>query len=391
MLAPVAEVLERGWREGVAPGLSAAVLFRGSLVHASVHGEAQVEPEARPLTAGHLFDVASLTKAMATTSLAALLVARRELSLDDRIARFLPAFAGGGKDAVTVRHLLAHASGLPAWRPYYEAAMRDPVAGLAFRPPAERPAERLAEAFARGHALVREAVLAEPLEAAPGSRVLYSDLGFMLLGWVLEEAGGARLDALCRDRVFAPLALANTFFVDEHAEAIRGESLLGGRQGRAFVATERCEHRAEVNCGSVNDDNAWAMGGVAGHAGLFSTPSDAAALGQAWLDALHERPSALDPGVASTFARRAGAAGSTRALGWDTPSEEGSSLGTRLGGGPRGAIGHLGFTGASLWVDVDRQVVAALLTNRCHPSRQNERIKAFRPRFHDAVAAALGF
>ncbi len=383
------EVLERGRREGVAPGLAVAILFQGSLVHASVHGEAQVEPEVRPLTTGHVFDVASLTKVMAATSLAALLVSQRELSLDDRIVRFLPAFTGGGKEAVTVRHLLAHTSGLPAWRPYYEVAMRDPVAGLAFLPPAERPAERLAEAFARGRALVQGAVLAEPLEAAPGTRVLYSDAGFMLLGWVLEKAGGARLDELCRDRVFAPLVLANTFFVDEHAEARRGESLLGGREGRVFAATERCEHRGEVNCGSVNDDNAWAMGGVAGHAGLFSTPRDVVALGQAWLDALRGRPLALDPGVASTFARRDGAAGSTRALGWDTPSAEGSSLGTRLGGGPRGAIGHLGFTGASLWVDVDRQVVAALLTNRCHPSRENERIKAFRPRFHDAVAAAL--
>lgn len=386
-LAPVTDVLEQGWREGVAPGLSVAILFRGSLAHASAHGEAQVEPVARPLTPGHLFDVASLTKVMATATLAALLVAEREIALDDRIVRFLPGFAGGGREAVTVRHLLAHASGLPAWRPYFEAAMRDPVAGLAFRPPAERT--DLAEAFARGRAILRAAVLAEPLEATPGARALYSDPGFMLLGWVLEKAGGGPLDELCRDRVFAPLALADTFFVDEHADASHGGTPRR-REGRVFAATERCEHRGEVNCGAVNDDNAWAMGGVAGHAGLFSTARDVAALGQAWLDALRGRPSPLDPRVALAFARRDGAPGSTRALGWDTPSAEGSSLGTRLGRGPLGAIGHLGFTGVSLWVDVDREVVAALLTNRCHPSRENERIKAFRPRFHDAAAAALG-
>jgi CubicO group peptidase (beta-lactamase class C family) len=145
-----------------------------------------------------------------------------------------------------------------------------------------------------------------------------------------------------------------------------------------------------VNCGEVNDDNAWAMGGVAGHAGLFSTARDVAALGSAWLDALRRRPGLLDPGVAAEFARRDRAPGGTRALGWDTPSPEGSSLGTRLGRGPGGAIGHLGFTGTSLWIDPDAEVVAALLTNRCHPSRENERIRAFRPRFHDEVAAALG-
>lgn len=389
-LAPVTEVLEQGRREGVAPGLSAAVLFQGALVHASVHGEAQVEPEVRALTAGHVFDVASLTKVMAATTLAALLLAEREIALDDHVARFLPGFSGGGREAVTVRHLLAHASGLPAWRPYFEEARRDPVAGLAFLPPAQRPVHRLAEAFARGRALVQTAVLAEGLEAAPGARSLYSDPGFMLLGWVLEKAGGAPLDELCRDRVFAPLALADTFFADPRAEASRGGLLPGGRARKTFVATECCEHRGEVNCGSVNDDNAWAMGGVAGHAGLFSTPRDAAALGQAWLEALRRRTSPLDAHVAATFARRYGAPGSTRALGWDTPSAEGSSLGTRLGRGPLGAIGHLGFTGASLWLDVDREVVAALFTNRCHPSRENERIKAFRPRFHDAVAAALG-
>jgi CubicO group peptidase (beta-lactamase class C family) len=385
-LAQVTEVLEQGRREGVAPGLSAAIVHRGSLVHASAHGEAQVEPEPRPLTPGHVFDVASLTKVMAATTLAALLVAAREIALDDRVARFLPGFAGGGREAVTVRHLLSHSSGLPSWRPYFEAAMRDPVARLAFLPPAQRPAGRLAEAFSRGRTLVEAAVLAESLEAPPGARALYSDPGFMLLGWALEKAGGGRLDALCRDRIFAPLALADTFFIDEQAEARRG----GRREGRDFVATERCEHRGEVNCGAVNDDNAWAMGGVAGHAGLFSTARDAAALGQAWLDALRGRSSPLDGEVAGVFARRDGAPGGTRELGWDTPSVEGSSLGTRLGRGPRGAIGHLGFTGASLWIDVDGEVVAALLTNRCHPSRENERIKAFRPRFHDVVAAALG-
>jgi CubicO group peptidase (beta-lactamase class C family) len=282
---------------------------------------------------------------------------------------------------VTVRHLLCHASGLPAWRPWFERVAADPVGGGAFRPPAERPAD-LGPAFARGRELVRAAALAEPLEAEPGTRALYSDPGFLLLGWVVEAAGGAPLDALFEARVARPLGIADVAFVRGQAPA--------GPDGAPWVATERCLHRGEVNLGAVNDDVAWAMGGVAGHAGLFASAAAVAALGQAWLDALDGRAGGLDPGVAAAFARVQGPAGTTRALGWDTPSREGSSLGRRLGRGARGALGHLGFTGTSLWIDLDAGAVVALLTNRVHPSRDNERIKAFRPRFHDAVAEALG-
>jgi CubicO group peptidase (beta-lactamase class C family) len=146
-----------------------------------------------------------------------------------------------------------------------------------------------------------------------------------------------------------------------------------------------------VNRGAVNDDNAWAMGGVAGHAGLFSTAEEVAALGQAWLDALDGRPSVIPADAARTFARHDATPGSDRALGWDTPGAQ-SSLGDRLGRGPRGAIGHLGYTGASLWIDLDRGLVCALLTNHTHPSgvAQRERIRGFRRRFHDAVARAVG-
>jgi CubicO group peptidase (beta-lactamase class C family) len=356
--------------------MAAAVIAGGALAHSSVHGFAQIEPARVPLTPEHVFDVASLTKVMAATSLAAVLVEQGALELDAAVASHLPEFGRGGKEAVTARQLLAHASGL-----------RDPVGRLAFLPPGERPPGRVSIALGRGRELVREAVVSEPLEAAPGARTLYSDVGFLALGWLLEGVGGASLDRLCADRVFGPLALGSTFFIDEIGKGGREGP---GRGGRAFVATERCEHRGEVNCGAVNDDNAWAVGGVAAHAGLFSTARDAAVLGQAWLEALRGRASIVSPGTAALFAKRQGPKEGTRALGWDTPSKEGSQLGRRLGRGSRGAIGHLGFTGTSLWIDVDDEVVVALFTNRCHPSRENERIKQFRPRFHDAVAEALG-
>ncbi len=386
VLAGITGILEEGCREGVAPALSAAVFRGGELVHASWHGEIPA-PGVRPLRRDDLFDVASLTKVMATASLAAQLVAEGALALDEPVAAQLPGFEAGGKDAVTLRQLLAHASGLPRWRPYFELAAADATAGAAFLPPGTRPPLlSLRDAFARGRGLVRAAVLAEPLEAPPGTRALYCDPGFLALGFLLEEVGGAPLSILADRRVFRPLGLTSTFFLD----GLVPQDAAARTAGRAFAPTERCEHRHEVNQGAVNDDNAWAIGGAAGHAGVFSTALEVAALGQAWLDALLGRASIIPGGIANEFARRDDLPGTTRALGWDTPSADGSSLGTRLGRRGWGAIGHLGFTGTSLWIDRNREVVVTLLTNRVHPSPENERIRPFRPRFHDAVAEALG-
>ncbi len=391
-LAGVARALEEARRAGVAPALSAVVLRGGETVHATQHGEIPA-PAPRPLRPDDLFDVASLTKVMATTTLVAQLVDRGDLALDAPVAARLPGFERGGKERVTLRHLLSHAAGLPRWRAYFERAAADPIAGAAFLPPERRPPlAGLEDAFERGKALVRAAVLAEPLEAPPGTRTVYCDPGMLALGFLLEAIAGERIARLAELRVFAPLGLSDTLYLDG-LDPERG--WWTSVEGRGFAPTERCEHRHEVNQGAVNDDNAWAMGGGAGHAGVFSTAADVAAFGQAWLDALQGRPSPIVPAaVAAEFARVqpiAGAASaSTWALGWDTKSPEGSSLGTRLGNGRRGAIGHLGFTGTSLWIDPDAEVVAVLLTNRVHPTRENERIRAFRPRFHDAVAEALG-
>ncbi len=387
----IAAALEQGRREGVAPALCAAIRRGGTLVHASWHGEIGQQGEAatasRALLPDDLFDVASLTKVMATATVAAQLAEEGVLRLDAPVAEALPELAAGGKEAVTARHLLAHSSGLPRWRPWFEQAMRDPIAGAVFLPPRERPPrESLRAAFVRGREIVRAAVLSEPLEAPPGARAEYSDAGFIALGFLLEALAKEPLARLAERRVFAPLGLFSTFYLD----GLDPAPALARAARRTFAPTERCEHRHEVNQGTVNDDNAWAMGGAAAHAGVFSTALDVAALGQAWLDALRGRPSVVPAAAAAEFARRDPAPGSTRALGWDTPSHVGSSIGTRLGRGPRGALGHLGFTGTSLWLDVGEEVVVALLTNRVHPSRDNERIREFRPRFHDAVAEALG-
>jgi len=365
-LPAVDAVLEEGRRDGVAPAISAAVLRGGTLVHHGCHGELPA-PGPRPLAPHDLFDVASLTKVLATTTLCAQAVAEGAIELDAPLCRWLPGFATAGKGEVTVRQLLAHSSGLPWWRPYHQLAAAEPD-----------PSRR--------RAAVIEQLLAEPLEARPATRSVYSDPGFMALGLALEAALGARLPALFEARVAAPLGLRDTFFID----ALDPAAAAARSAGRAFAPTRR-EGARGLRQGAVDDDNAWALGGAAGHAGLFSTAVEVATMGQAWLDALDDRPSPVPDATSRRFATRDTAPGSCRALGWDTRSPQGSTLGEWLGCGLRGALGHLGFTGCSLWIDLDAGVVAALLTNHVHPAGSDRaRINGLRRRFHDAVGQALG-
>ncbi len=352
-LGPVGKALEEGFAGGVAPALVALVLRGGVAVHRSAHGAARPDD---------LFDVASLTKVLATGSLAARLHAAGALDLDEPAGRWLAGFRGE-KEAVTVRHLLAHTSGLPAWR-RLPSAPGDP---------------------ARAADLAEDAVARQPLEAPPGSRAVYSDLGFVALGRLLEHAAGAPLDLLADERVFAPLGLRRAFFLPEREPALAASR----RAAHSFVPTVRRES-GEVRAAAAHDQNAEALGGVAGHAGLFAAAGDVAALGQAWLEAFAAGTPFLPAAAARRFAARDPAPQSTRALAWDTPSSADSSLGSRLGRGARGAIGHLGFTGCSLWVDLEAGVVCALLASHCPRRGRQDAIRAFRARFHDAVAEALG-
>jgi CubicO group peptidase (beta-lactamase class C family) len=396
-LPAVSAVLEEGLSAGIAGALSAEVRAAGAVVHASCHGTvedgapgpaASPAPVVRPLRGDDLFDVASLTKVLCTTTIAAQLVAEGRIALDAPPSLLLPGHADlRRRGDVTVRQLLAHSSGLPAHRPYHEAVARHPTARAAFRPPAERPPPaELRAAFLGGRLLVGSMACAEPLEAPAGTRALYSDVGFIVLGLLLEGIAGVPLAALAEARVLDPLGLRSTFFLD----GLEPGAAQAHAAGRTFLPTGACPHRHEVNRGAVNDDNAYAMGGVAGHAGLFSTAREVAAVGQAWLDALSGARSIVPADVAAAFARRDPTPGSDRALGWDTPGQS-SSIGDRLGRGPRGAIGHLGYTGTSLWIDLDAGIVCALLTNHTHPSgvSDRERIRAFRRRFHDAVAEGM--
>ncbi|HXI19466.1 MAG TPA: serine hydrolase, partial [Gemmatimonadales bacterium] len=305
------------------------------------------------------------TKVLATTPLLLLSIQCGRLALDEPVHRVLEEYVGLGRDAVTVRMLLDHSSGLPAWRPYYrEIASIEGGAWLA---------------SGRGKDVARRMAVAEAPEATPGRRALYSDLGFILLDWILERVNGRPADVLFSEWLAHPLALASLFFVDLKSP----DKAADARRGREFAATERCPWRGRTLIGEVHDDNTFAMGGVSGQAGLFGTVGDVAAMAEAWLDAFLGRDGLFEPNLVAEFWRKSGLPGSTRALGFDTPSPQASQAGTRFG--PR-TVGHLGFTGTSLWIDPDRELVVVLLSNRVHPTRENDTIKQFRPALHDRVA-----
>jgi serine-type D-Ala-D-Ala carboxypeptidase len=355
----VSRMLQQAVEAECFPGAVLAVGYQGQLVYEAAVGEAAIIPSRRRMTLDTLFDLASLTKPMATTTALMLLVETGRVRLDAPIRAYIPAFHAAGTSSPTLRHLLSHCSGLPAWHPYYQAI--DP-----FLPPPER------------RRAVYAAVHQEPLIATPGVTVRYSDVGFMLLGELVETLSGMPLDAFCQREIFAALHLADIGFLN-----LARPRPMGG----PYASTESCPWRGRVLNGEVHDENAWTMGGVAGHAGLFATARQVWQFAQSLLAALNGRDWLVSPTTARAFAtRQACPDGSTWALGWDTPTPGRSSAGRYFA--PT-ALGHLGFTGTSLWIDPVQQVIVALLTNRIHPSRQREGIRAFRPGIHDAVMQAL--
>jgi CubicO group peptidase (beta-lactamase class C family) len=354
--------------DGAAPGMVLLVAASGQTVFHEAFGARQVYPRRLPALADTVYDIASLTKAVVTTVLTMQEVGGGRLALDDRAAGLVPELGGPGRDEITVRQLLSHSSGLPAHRPFWKQA-------------AESPAERLA---------IERLAAREPLEYPPGTRAVYSDLGFIVLGWLLERLTGARLDALFRDRIGAPLGLAATTFVSLADPDARAR-LLGDR---SVAATQVSPERHGLVLGEVDDANAFAMGGVAGHAGLFSTAAELAVIAAALVAAWRGQDAARDgwlvaPEVIREFWSPAGVPGSTWRLGWDGPAASGSQAGERLS---RAAVGHLAFTGCSLWIDPAREITIVLLSNRVHPSiPTDDRFRRFRPALHDAALDAVGY
>ncbi|MFI5395483.1 MAG: serine hydrolase domain-containing protein [Candidatus Binatia bacterium] len=336
-------------------------------------GQRSLEPEVTAMREDTIFDVSSLTKPFATSIAVMLLVKEGKIALDDRVTRFFHNFGVYGKTHITFRHLLGHTSGLPAWRPYYKEIQQ-----------IERRGGRinfLASQAAKAHAY--QAIHREHVEAEPGKQVIYSDLGFMLLGAVIEEVGGMALDRYCHERIFRPLGLRTTGFVD--LSLLRTHRLEPVTD--MIAPTERCSWRKKILCGEVHDDNAYAMGGVSGHAGLFTSAKDLDTILCHLKDCYRNNSQLIPARIVSEFwTRDQTVAGSTWCLGWDTPSPVGSSAGTCFS--PH-SVGHLGFTGTSAWLDLEHDRHVILLSNRVHPNRDNDLIKAFRPFIHDLIVKAL--
>ncbi|MBI3796086.1 MAG: serine hydrolase, partial [Deltaproteobacteria bacterium] len=365
----VTEAVDRG----VFPGVVVLVNRAGTILYRRAVGWRSLEPDQQPVSAETVFDLASLTKPLATTLAIMLLVREKKLRLDDHVVRFFPNFGVHGKTGMTLRQLLSHSSGLPAWRPYYREMI-------------DLEAKGRKVGFVGTHSakeFVYTQLQREKLEAPPGQQAIYSDLGFMLLGATVEAISGLELDQYCWNKIFRPLGLRSTSFIN--LELVRRRRLEPVVE--QFASTERCSWRKRVLCAEVHDDNAYAMGGVAGHAGLFSTVDDVDRLANCLIACYRGESDFLSAATMREFwTRDDHVPGSTWALGWDTPSPQHSSAGELFSAH---SVGHLGFTGTSLWIDLDRHVHVIVLSNRVHPQRDNDKIQAFRPELHNAIMQAV--
>jgi CubicO group peptidase (beta-lactamase class C family) len=323
------------------------------------------------MTRETIFDLASLTKPIATTTALMLLVDQGAVALDEPVSKYLPAFSERDKDGVTVRHLLCHCSGLRPWRAYHELLLERE----------RRSGERwIATPAARENVIDR--TLRSGLVHEPGAAAVYGDLDFIVLGALVEAVAREPLDSFCSERIFRPLGMGDTFF----APLADGYSSLPDSVRRRVAATENCPWRGRILWGEVHDPNASAMGGVAGHAGLFAPAPDVMTFAQAVLDVWHGRSETLPAATLRTFlARQHLPENSDWALGWDTPTTGASSSGSYFS---EQSVGHLGFTGTSLWIDLEREVVVVMLTNRVHLVTKRSSFE-LRPRVHDLVVEAF--
>jgi len=348
------KVLEQAIAQRAFPGASIAITHNCKIVALKGFGRFTYEPDSTPVSAESIFDLASVSKVVATTSMAMVLYERGLLDLDTPVIGVVPEFADedARRREITCRMLLGHSSGLPAHEKLYlHAHSREELIRAAMR---------------------------VPLKADPGTQAEYSDIGFIVLGLALERLAGELLDVFCRREVFGPLGMSQTGFNPP-----------GAWKSRIPPTADDRIFRKRIIQGEVYDENASVMGGVSPQAGVFSTAFDTVLFAEAMLSGGTPivRPEIVRPETLAVFTRReTSPAGTSRALGWDTPSKP-SQSGKYLSAA---SFGHLGYTGTSLWIDPERQLSVTLLTNRTWPDGSNRAIKEVRPRFHDAVCEALG-
>jgi CubicO group peptidase (beta-lactamase class C family) len=340
-------VIERAIRDRAFPGAVVETGGRACARWSEAFGALTYADDSPRVALDTIYDLASLTKVIATTTQAMRAVEAGALVLDRRVSEYLPAWRGTDRETVTIADLLEHASGLTAYLPFF----RDH----------------------EGRAEFEHAICTLPLEYAPRTQSIYSDLGFILLGFILDDVG-------------FPLAefLRPEFRLKAEASAICSFRLQAELRARS-APTELDLWRGRLLQGEVHDENCWALGGIAGHAGLFGTVDAAGAFARSVLRGLAGENSFGRPETFARFARKSRVPGSSRALGWDTMLPT-SSCGTRLSAQ---AIGHTGFTGTSVWIDPSRDLYVVFLTNRVHPVRDNNQIQRVRRQLHDAIVASV--
>jgi CubicO group peptidase (beta-lactamase class C family) len=365
----ITQAMEKALLEEVFPGAVLLVASGGEPLYHRAFGKLSLRSEGEAVSLQTYYDLASLTKPLASAGIALRLADRGEISLDDPISRWVPSWGSGEKGKVTLFHLLSHSSGLPGWKPLYLEVLKWQ----------EKGEGEIGSEEARRY--LYERVHDEPLTRPAGASSEYSDLGFILLGEILERVGGRRLDRLADELIFSPLGVRSVFFLPRAVLP----------PDASIAPTEECPWRKRVLAGEVHDDHAFVMGGVAGHAGLFGTAEGVFRVASAWLRADRGGKEIFSTRSVSRFWERSGIPGSSFALGWDRPSEPPptalpgrsySAAGTKIS---RRSVGHLGFTGTSLWIDRDRGLIIILLSNRVHPARRNEKIRRFRPKIHDLI------
>jgi CubicO group peptidase (beta-lactamase class C family) len=364
---PIAGAMQSAVEAGVFPGAVLLVRLRGAVRYHRAVGLAATVPLPEPVSCDTIYDLASLTKPLATVTSILCLVQDGKLSLDVAVQDYLPELRARPVGGATIAQLLSHSSGLPAWRPFYERVAEQDKLRPGF----------LGSAAAKAYVL--QLIGAEELAAPIGPQAVYSDVGFMLLGLLVERLAGRSLAEYVRERIYGPINAAPLLFLPTKD----GQPQL---PAGSIAPTEDDPWRGRMLRGEVHDENAYALGGIAGHAGLFGTAAAVLAVSGCWLDSVKGRPSLLRSDLARRFtSRREMAPGSSWGLGWDSPSPP-SSSGTKFS--PR-SFGHLGYTGTSLWVDPERELEVVLLSNRVHPTRKNDKIREFRPLIHDVIYKEL--
>ncbi len=344
----VDEIVRTAIADSAFPAAQVAVVHRSALVYNKAFGTYTYEPASRDIDVTTMFDLASLSKVIGTTTAVMKLYDEGRIGLDDPVSRYLPAFAEGEKAAITIRHVLTHRAGFPPFRRFWT--------------------------FCATPAAMIDSAFATPLVSSPGDSTIYSDIGFITLGKVVEAVSGTTLDAFLQKEFFGPLDLRSTMY--------NPPSLLVDRIAPTEVDTS---WRKRLVRGEVHDENAYFLGGVSGHAGLFSTSKDLAVLMTMIMQqGTYGGRRYLGEATIELFTRNP--APGTRLLGWDVKSPSGSSAGSLFG---PSSFGHTGFTGTSIWVDPDRELCVILLTNRVHPTRANTKISGVRPAVHDAVVRAI--